>query len=96
MRLKPGRPSTEDAAALALQGLTFLASDDARLTAFLNLTGLDPSSLRDVASTSDFQTAVLDYLLADESLLLVFCAETGIQPERVAPIRAALGSTPDY
>jgi Protein of unknown function (DUF3572) len=78
------------AEALALQGLTFLAGDAARLTRFLTLTGIDPSELRGWAENPGIQAAVLDHLLADESLLLVFAAEAGVAPEEVAPAQAVL------
>jgi hypothetical protein len=44
--------------------------------------------------------AVLDHLLADESLLLVFTASRGITPDTVYPARAvlarSLGIEPAY
>jgi hypothetical protein len=82
--------TVQRAEALALQGLTFLAADAARLTRFLTLTGIDPSELRGWAENPGIQAAVLDHLLADESLLLVFAAEAGVAPEEVAPAQAIL------
>ena len=82
--------SREGAEALALQGLTFLASDATRLTRFLTLTGIEPSELRGWDGNPGIQAAVLDHLLADESLLLVFAAETGTAPGDVAPAQALL------
>lgn len=85
------KPLDPDAAsALALQGLGFLAADADRLSRFLALTGMGPGELRASAGSAHFQAAVLDYLLGDESLLLVFSAETGIEPESVAPAHALL------
>ena len=83
--------SKDEAEALALQGLTFLAGDMARLGRFLTLTGLSPAELKASIGTPRLQTAVLDHLLSDESLLLVFAADTGVKPESVAPARALLG-----
>jgi len=82
--------SKDEAAALALQGLTFLAGDMGRLGRFLSLTGFSPADLKASIGTPRLQTAVLEYLLSDESLLLVFSAETGVKPESVAPARALL------
>jgi Protein of unknown function (DUF3572) len=78
------------AEALALQGLTFLAGDSARLTRFLTLTGIDPAELKGWDENPGIQAAVLDHLLADESLLLVFAAEAGVAPEEIAPAQAVL------
>jgi hypothetical protein len=82
--------SAENAAAIALSGLAFLAEDDARLGSFLALTGIGPDDLRAAADAPETLLAVLDHLLGDESLLLVFTSSRGIAPETVAPARAAL------
>jgi hypothetical protein len=86
------KPTAEDAAALALAGLTFLAEDGPRLGRFLALTGIGPDQLRAVADAPETLLAVFDHLLSDESLLLVFTASKGIPPDSVAPARAALAS----
>lgn len=83
-------PTAEEAATLALAGLTFLAEDTARLGRFLALTGIGPEELRAVADAPETLVAVLDHLLGDESLLLVFSAAKGIAPETVEPARTAL------
>ena len=83
-------PSQDEAEALALQGLTFLASDGQRLVRFLSITGLTPGDLKSWAEAPHLQSAVLDHLLADESLLLVFAAEADIAPERVGLARHVL------
>ncbi len=85
MRLKPNRLDIDGAGAIALQGLAFLASDDDRVSRFLTLTGMSPDDMRASASETQTQAAVLEYLLADESLLLVFAAEVGVPPEQIAP-----------
>lgn len=85
------RAIDQDAAsALALQGLAFLAADEHRLSRFLSLTGMGENELRAAAVTAEFQAAVLEHLLLDESLLLVFAAETGIDPGQIAPAHAVL------
>ncbi len=88
----------EDSANLALAALTFLAEDGPRLGRFLALTGIGPDELRAVADAPETLLGVLDHVLADESLLLVFTASKGIAPEAVAPARAvlarALGAEP--
>ncbi len=91
-RRDPG-PTDESAATLALSGLAFLAEDGARLGRFLALTGIGPDQLRAAADAPETLLAVLDYLLGDESLLLVFTASKGIAPETVVPSRAVLART---
>lgn len=80
----------ESAETLALQGLTFLVGDAGRLSRFLTLTGIDPGELSGWDGNHGLQGAVLEHLLADESLLLVFATEIGAGPETIAPAHALL------
>jgi len=75
----------DDAEGLALQALTFLLSDAQRLSRFMSLTGIGPADLHTAVATSDLQTATLEYLLSDESLLLMFCQEAGVNPVIIVP-----------
>jgi len=75
---------------LAVSGLAFIANDSERLSRFLNLTGLGPHNLRTAAADPAFLDSVLDYLVADEQLLLAFAADAGLKPEAIARAHAAL------
>ncbi|MEQ1718583.1 MAG: DUF3572 domain-containing protein [Hyphomicrobium sp.] len=90
MKLRRQRLTRDDAEGLALQGLTFLAGDPQRLVRFFSLTGLTPADLQAWADAPRLQVAVLDYLLSDESLLLVFAAESKLAPEQIVPARDLL------
>lgn len=90
MRMPKQKLTTDEAASLALKGLYFLASDEARLTRFLQLTGIAPDELRAQAGEEATMVAVLDHLLSDQSLLLVFAAEMPVAPERVEEARVLL------
>jgi hypothetical protein len=79
-----------DAEAMAITALTFLAADGARLSRFLDMTGIDPADLRRLAESPAFFGAILDHLLADEALLLAFCANHHIRPEGIAQARFRL------
>ena len=92
MAMKPDRADPE---ALAINALGFLASDDERLSRFLGVTGLTPQTLRKAAQDPGFLGAVLDYLVADESLLISFAANSGIDPARVADAAYRLHGSPD-
>ena len=75
---KRQRELDQDAAeTIAIAALAFLAEDGGRLGRFLALTGVGPETLRMHAHQPDTLAAVLQHLLADESLMLVFCAEAG-------------------
>ncbi len=78
-------PPIESARQLALDALLFLLGDSLRITKFLNVTGMEGTELRAHAREDATLVAVLEYLLADESQLLVFAANGGLDPASVAP-----------
>lgn len=86
-------PTPEDAQTLGLTALAFLAEDAPRLGRFLALTGIGPEQLRTAADAPETLLAVFDHLLGDESLLLVFAAARGIEPETLEPSREVLART---
>jgi len=75
----------DQAETIALSALAFLAEDALRLGRFLALTGLGPDELRNEARSPRILAAVLNHLMGDESLLLVFCASHAIAPELIGP-----------
>jgi hypothetical protein len=75
--------SADEAEILAAEAFAFLAADPARVVPFLETSGLDVADVRAQAGSREFLTSVLDYVGRDESLLLVFAAETGRKPEQV-------------
>ena len=82
--------SPDSARSLAVSALTFIAADPDRLSRFLGLTGLGPHNLRTSAADPAFLGSVLDYLVADEQLLVTFASDAGLKPEAVARAHAAL------
>jgi hypothetical protein len=86
--------AVEAGRAVAVEALVFLGADAARLERFLAVTGLGPHNLRRAAADPGFLVSVLDYLLADERLLVAFAAESGRRPEDVARAGEALGGPP--
>jgi hypothetical protein len=81
---------------LGIQALGFLAAEPARLAGFLTASGYDPAEIRAQAGSADFLAGVLDYLLADESLLLVFTSEAGIDPKHAITARRTLARERDF
>jgi hypothetical protein len=80
----------ETAQELAVRAFVFLAADPSRARRFAAASGFRPENLRTAAETPDFLAGVLDYFAADESLLLTFTANCGIDPADVPRARAAL------
>lgn len=82
---------------LAINALGFLAADPDRIEAFLALAGVSPSELRRSAGSPEFLAGVMDHLMQNESLLLQFCAERGLDPTEPARARRQLpGASLDY
>ena len=75
---------------LAIQGLAFIAADPERLGRFLELTGISAAEIRASAREKGFLAGVLEHILGDESLLIAFAADAGIDPAEVARARRAL------
>ena len=82
--------TVDDAESLAVAALAFLAEDGETLGRFLGATGLGPETLRAAAGEPGFLAAVLEHLLADESLLLVFAERRRVRPMMIAAARHAL------
>ncbi|MCO5093095.1 DUF3572 domain-containing protein [Bosea sp. (in: a-proteobacteria)] len=90
------RPTSDEAEALALGALAFLAAEPERIEPFLSATGLQPATLRQAAGEPGFLAAVLDHIAGSDSLLLEFAGNAGLNPEMVAEARRALaGPEPD-
>jgi hypothetical protein len=89
--MRPKTPdSTEEAEVLALQVLGFLAAEPERLSRFMELSGLGLDVIRASAADPAFLGGLLDHLLADQSLLLIFAEEHGQKPERIGQLRRKL------
>ena len=82
--------SHDEAEALAISALGFLAEDAQRLDRFLALSGLTPETLRQAAAAPGFLAAVLDHIGGDERLLLAFAAAQPCDPSRIPEARALL------
>ena len=80
----------DEAESLAVSALSFLAAEPERLAGFLTLTGLGPETVRQAARDPAFLPAVLDYLMANEAVLLAFAAEHGLDPAAIVAARKVL------
>jgi hypothetical protein len=70
----------DEAQVIALNVLTFLASDDDRLVGFLRMTGVDPATLRTSAADPAFLAGVLHYVVQNEAMLLEFADAQQVDP----------------
>jgi hypothetical protein len=70
-----------DSEGLAIAALVFIAAETETLSRFLELTGIDPGEIRAAAQDKRFLLAVLDFLMADEPLLLAFAGAENLRPE---------------
>jgi Protein of unknown function (DUF3572) len=75
---------------VAIQALGYLAHEPEQLARLLALSGLDPQTIRTAAGDPRFLNGILDYVVADEALLVAFAVDAGIPPERVVMARNML------
>ena len=87
----PPKLSVEDAAAVALRALAFIAGNDALLSAFVALTGCGLDDIKTRMAENSFLGAVLDFLLGDEAQLMAFVEAEGLHPETPMLARHRLG-----
>ena len=87
----PGVPTREAAAALAVDALSFIASDPERIGRFLALTGIDAGAIRAAARDSAFLVGVLEHVCGDERLLIACAGHCGVLPAEIEKARLALG-----
>ncbi len=80
---------------MAISALGWLAGDGERLGRFLTLTGVEGQDVRAAAAEPGFLGAVLDHLLADESLLQAFAADQSLDPAAIAAARQRLPGAPE-
>ena len=69
-----------DAESIAIQVLNFIVADIDRIIQFLNITGLQPETIRESATSSHFLLGVLEYVAKDDELLKAIDQEMKIRP----------------
>ncbi|MCY6380479.1 DUF3572 domain-containing protein [Hoeflea prorocentri] len=81
---------------LAVDILSWIASDDDMMNRFLAISGLSVENLREAANEPGFLAGVVGFLTAHEPSLLAYCEARGIEPETVASAWRALGGDSHY
>ncbi|WP_213982654.1 DUF3572 family protein [Sphingomonas sp. dw_22] len=79
-----------NAAALALQALAWTLGDSHRASRLLDLTGLDPASLRARAGEPSLLAATLGFLEAHEPDLIACAEALDVKPAALVAARMAL------
>ena len=89
--MKPRNELSREAAEnVAIQALTYLASDPERLGQFLALSGLDHDSVRAASTEPGFLGGVLEHVAGNEQLLVEFAEFAQLMPQEVDRARATL------
>lgn len=87
---KPTRTPREVAEIVAIQALSFVASDPERLGAFLAESGIGPDTLRSSASDPRFLAHVLDFVMRDDATVKAFAEASKLHPTNIAAAHQAL------
>ncbi len=93
MTKRPQNPR-EVAEIVAVQALSFVASDPERLGIFLAETGIGPETLRSAAADPHFLAGVLDFVLRDDVTVKAFAAASELDPATIAAAREVLDEDP--
>lgn len=80
----------DSAEAIALQALSWLASNDEVFPVFLGATGAAIKDLPAAAQDPDFLASVLDFLVMEDAWVIGFCEAAGLPYEAPMQARAAL------
>ena len=80
----------EKAEILALEALAWLAGRHDDITRFLSVSGMETTDLRRAAGERHFLVSLLDFLLANEVLLLDFCRDASMPPQTIHKARFAM------
>lgn len=73
--------TAEDAQAVALKAVAFIAADEGLLPRFVALSGCGLDDIRQRITDAAFLGGVMDFVLADEPTLLAFVAAAELPPE---------------
>jgi hypothetical protein len=82
--------TNSDAEALALSALVWTLGDSARANRLLDLTGLNPSELRERAGDPSLLAATLGFLESYEPDLIACADALGVKPTELVAARATL------
>ena len=86
------RRTPEDDSTLALRALAHVAGDDDLGPRLLEITGVDPATLRARAGEPALLAAVLGFLTAHEPSLIETAAALDVTPQRLADAATRLGA----
>jgi len=87
---KPVHNPREVAEIVAIQALSFIASDPERLGLFLAESGIGPETLRTAASDPRFLASVLDFIMRDDATVKAFADVSQLHPTNIAAAHQAL------
>jgi hypothetical protein len=91
---KPVHNPREVAEIVAVQALSFVASEPERLGLFLAESGIGPETLRSAAADPHFLASVLDFVLRDDATVRAFATVSELDPTTIAAARDALDDGP--
>lgn len=80
----------EAAEIIGIKALSFLAADPVRLAAFLEQTGIGPTTLRQAAKEPHFLGMVIGFIRADEARAREFCVENELDSNALNAVQELL------
>ena len=88
---EPLRKITPEAAEnVAVAAFSAIMGDEERMSRFMAMSGLQPETIREAATSPGFFAGILDYVVSDEPLLVALATEMNVKPERLMEAHIAL------
>ncbi len=87
---KPVHNPREVAEIVAVQALSFIASEPKRLGLFLAESGIGPETLRTAAADPRFLASVLGFIMRDDATVKAFADVSQLHPTNIAAAHQAL------
>ncbi len=87
------RITPDQAATVALKGLAYLMNFEPELDRFMELSGADRATIRERVNDPEFLVSLLDFMLANEQLLVEFCSDSQTDVRAVHMARHTLSGS---
>ena len=81
---------------LAVDILSWIATDEEMMSRFLAVSGISIDNLRDAAGEPGFLAGVIGFVMAHEPTLLAYCNAREVEPDAVVAAWRALGGDSHY
>lgn len=88
--MQQAKINTKEAAFIAIKSLAYISQMEEEMTKFMAETGITAPDVIRLKESLKFLGGVLEFLSADESLLMAFCSSEQFSPDQIEAAREHL------